>query len=68
MNASLFCVGRGAHLKIVAISLVCVIVVVLVGHNARPSDRTAQNLDVVVKAGQPAKFAGQEGQTSTSVK
>jgi hypothetical protein len=68
MNASLFCAGRVTHLKIVAVSLVCVIVVVLVGHNAKTSDTTAQNLSVVVKAGKPAKFAGQEGQTSISVK
>ena len=68
MNASLFCAGRATHLKIVAVSLVCVVVVVLVGHNAKSSDTTAQNLSAVVKAGQPAKFAGQEGQTSISVK
>ena len=68
MNASLFYAGRGTHLKIVAVSLVCVIVVVLVGHNAKTSDTTAQDLSAVVKAGQPAKYAGQERQTSISVK
>jgi len=52
----------------VAVSLVCVIVVVLVGHNAKTSDTTAQDLSAVVKAGQPAKYAGQERQTSISVK
>jgi hypothetical protein len=68
MNASLFYTGRATHLKIVAVSLVCVIVVVLVGHNAKTSDTTAQDLSAVVKAGQPAKYAGQERQTSISVK
>ena len=68
MNASLFCAGRAAHLKIVAVSLVCVIVVVLVGHNAKTSDTTAQNISAVVKAGQPAKYAGQDGQASMSVR
>jgi len=68
MNASLFYAGRATHLKIVAVSLVCVIVVVLVGHNAKTSDTTAQDLRAVVKAGQPAKYAGQERQTSISVK
>jgi hypothetical protein len=68
MNASLFHAGRATHLKIVAVSLVCVIVVVLVGHNAKTSDTTAQDLSAVVKAGQPAKYAGQERQTSISVK
>ena len=68
MNASLFYAGRATHLKIVAVSLVCVIVVVLVGHNAKTSDTTAQDLSAVVKAGQPAKYAGQERQTSISVK
>ena len=42
MNASLFCAGRATHLKIVAVSLVCVIVVVLVGHNAKTSDTIAR--------------------------
>ena len=68
MNASLLYAGRATHLKIVAVSLVCVIVVVLVGHNAKTSDTTAQDLSAVVKAGQPAKYAGQERQTSISVK
>jgi hypothetical protein len=68
MNASLFYAGRATHLKIVAVSLVCVIVVVLVGHNAKTSDTTAQDLSAVVKAGQPAKYAGQERQISISVK
>ena len=68
MNASLFHAGRATHLKIMAVSLVCVIVVVLVGHNAKTSDTTAQDLSAVVKAGQPAKYAGQERQTSISVK
>jgi|SwirhisoilCB1_FD_contig_21_41423999_length_324_multi_2_in_0_out_0_1 hypothetical protein len=68
MNASLFYAGRATHLKIMAVSLVCVIVVVLVGHNAKTSDTTAQDLSAVVKAGQPAKYAGQERQTSISVK
>ncbi len=68
MNASLFYAGRATHLKIVAVSLVCVIVVVLIGHNAKTSDTTAQDLSAVVKAGQPAKYAGQERQTSISVK
>jgi hypothetical protein len=68
MNASLFYAGRATHLKIVAVSLVCVIIVVLVGHNAKTSDTTAQDLSAVVKAGQPAKYAGQERQTSISVK
>jgi hypothetical protein len=68
MNASLFCAGRATHLKIVVVSLVCVFVVVLVGHNAKTSDTTDQSLSTVVKAGQPAKYAGQDGQTSISVK
>ena len=61
MNASLFYAGRATHLKIMAVSLVCVIVVVLVGHNAKTSDTTAQDLSAVVKAGQPAVYAVQEG-------
>ncbi len=68
MNASLFGAGRATHLKIVAVSLVGVIVVVLVGHNARPSGTNNQNLNVVVKASLPAKYAGQESQTSISMK
>jgi hypothetical protein len=67
MNSSLFHAGRATHLKIVAVSIVCVIIVVLVGINARTADlATAQirSANGVVKAGQPAKYAGQEGQTS----
>ena len=67
-NYTMNTADRLTHLKIVAVSLVCVIVVVLVGHNAKTSDTTAQDLSAVVKAGQPAKYAGQERQTSISVK
>ena len=63
MNASLFRAGRATHLKIVAVSLVCAIVVVLIGHNAKSSDTTtAQTVNPLVKTGQPAVYAVQEGQ------
>jgi hypothetical protein len=67
MNSSLFHAGRATHLKIVAVSIVCVIVVVLVGINARTSDITPTQIRTsngVAKADQSAKYAGQESQTS----
>ena len=66
-NSSLFCADRATHIKIVAVSLVCGIVVALVGLNARSSDTTSAQVQLVtgvVKAGQPAKYAGHDGQTS----
>ena len=54
MNASLFRAGRATHLKIVALSLVCAIVVVLIGHNAKSSDTTTAQTE-------PAVYAVQEG-------
>jgi hypothetical protein len=63
MNASLFRAGRATHLKIVAVSLICAIVVVLIGYNAKTSDTTtAQTVNPLVKTGQPAVYAVQEGQ------
>ena len=63
MNYSLLSAGRTAHLKIVSVALVCAIVVVLVGINARTSDIATPQVQAkssVVKAGQPAKYAVQE--------
>jgi hypothetical protein len=63
MNYTLLSANRTTHLKIVAVSLACAIVVVLVGIHARTTDiATAQGpaASAVVKAGQPTTFAGQE--------
>ncbi len=65
MGSSLFCAGRATHLKIVAIAFVSAFVFVLVGNNAKISDTTTtQTASALVKAGKPAKYAVQEGQTS----
>ena len=58
MHHSLLGAGRTTHLKIVALSLAGAIVVVLIGLNARVTDGAGTG--AVVKAGQPATFAGQE--------
>jgi hypothetical protein len=60
MDTTLLNAGRTTHLKIVAVSLLCAIVVVLVGINARTTDT---GVNVVVKAGEPAQHAGQESST-----
>jgi hypothetical protein len=58
MHHSLLGAGRTTHLKIAALSLAGAIVVVLIGLNARVTD--GESSGGVVKAGQPATFAGQE--------
>ena len=58
MHHSLLGAGRTTHLKIVALSLAGAIVVVLIGLNAKVTDGAGTG--AVVKAGQPAAFAGQE--------
>ena len=63
MDHSLLSAGLHTHLKIVSVALVLAIVVVLVGVNARNSDvasADAQTKGAVVKAGQPAEYAGSE--------
>jgi len=60
MNYSLLSAGRTTHLKIVAVALVSAIVVVFVGINARDIDTRTQPNRTVVKAVQPATFAGNE--------
>ena len=61
MSPSLVNAGRTTHLKIVAVALVAGIAVVAVGINARTTNlETAVGSDrAVVKAGQPATYAGQ---------
>ena len=65
MDFTLTRAGRTTHIKIVVIALVAAIAVVAVGINAQissvPTARTA--VDGVIKAGQPATYAGQELQT-----
>ena len=58
MHHSLLGAGRTTHLKIVALSLAGAILVILIGLNARVTDGASTG--AVVKAGQPATFAGQE--------
>ena len=63
MNYTLLRANRLTHLKIVAVSLACAAVVVLVGVHARTTDvSTAQTQTsaTVVKAGQPAVYAGHD--------
>ena len=66
MNYSLLAAGRTTHLKIVVVALVAAITFVVVGINARTSDiatARVQTDGIVVKAGQPATYAGQEAFT-----
>lgn len=63
MDHSLLSAGLNTHLKVVSVALVLAIVVVLVGVNARTSDiagADGQTKGAVVKAGQPAEYAGHE--------
>jgi len=62
MSPSLLNAGRTTHLKIVAVALVAGIVVIAVGMNASSNFTTARigSDSVLVKAGQPATYAGQE--------
>jgi hypothetical protein len=63
MSPSLLNAGRTTHLKIVAVALVAGIVVIAVGMNASTSNFTTARIgpdSVLVKAGQPATYAGQE--------
>ena len=58
MHHSLLGAGRTTHLKIAALSLAGAILVVLIGLNARLTERAGTG--AVIKAGQPATLAGQE--------
>jgi hypothetical protein len=62
MNYSLLAAGRTTHLKIVVVALVAAITFVVVGINASTS-HIAKTDSIVVKAGQPATYAGQEAFT-----
>ena len=66
MSPSLLNAGRTTHLKIVAVALVAGIAVVVVGINARTSNFETARAGIesaVVKAGQPATYAGRETRT-----
>jgi len=65
MDYSLQSAGRTAHLKMVVVALACAAVIVLVGLNAKTDIATAdlQTKSVVVKAGQPMRYADQETST-----
>lgn len=61
MNHSLFTAGRTTHLKIVAVALVAGIAFVAVGINAKTTNFATARVGTegaIVKAGQPATFAG----------
>ncbi len=61
MDPTLLRAGRNTHLKIVAVALVAAMAVVVVGINARVDNvATATAPSTIIKAGQPATFAGQE--------
>ena len=62
MNYTISRANRLTHLKIVVISLVAAIAVVAVGVNARTGNVIAESPGhgTIVKAGQPATYAGQE--------
>jgi hypothetical protein len=63
MDHSLLNAGRTTHLKIVGLALVFAIAVVLVGINSRTTDvasTQARTNGTVVKASQPAEYAGQD--------
>jgi hypothetical protein len=66
MNYSLLTTGRTTHLKIVAVAIVATITFVVVGISARTSDIATARIEadgMVVKAGKPATYAGQEAFT-----
>ena len=65
MNYTISRANRTTHLKIVVISLVAAIAVVAVGINARTGKIIADSpgSSTIVKAGQPATYAGQESST-----
>jgi hypothetical protein len=62
MNYTISRANRTTHLKIVAIALVAAIAVVAIGINARIGNVIADSpgSSTIVKAGQPATYAGQE--------
>ena len=63
MSPSILNAGRTTHLKIVAVALVAGVVVVAVGINARTTNLDTARVETdraIVKAGQPATYAGQE--------
>jgi len=60
MNSSLWSAGRSTHFKIVAVALMASIVVVVVGINSRVESGAPQ---VVLKAGQPTVYTGNNGTT-----
>jgi hypothetical protein len=62
MSPSLLNAGRTTHLKIVTVALVAGILVVAVGINARITNLGTAHVgtDAVIRAGQPATYAGQE--------
>jgi hypothetical protein len=66
MNYSLLAAGRTTHLKIVVVALAAAITFVVIGINARTNDIATAGIridGIVVKAGQPATYAGQEAFT-----
>jgi hypothetical protein len=65
MDCSLLSAGPAVHFKIAAVALVCAIVVVLVGVNARTDVASAgvQTKGAAVKAGLTSKYADQERST-----
>ena len=65
MNYTISRANRLTHLKIVVISLVAAIAVVVVGVNARTGHVIAESpgSSTIVKAGQPATYAGEESST-----
>ena len=63
MDHSLLNAGLNTHCKIVGVALMLAVVVVLVGVNARTTviaSADGQARSAVVKAGQPAEYAGHE--------
>jgi len=66
MNYTLLNAGRTTHLKIVVVALVAATAVVAVGINARTGGFTTARAPAdgtIIKAGQPATYAGQEAST-----
>lgn len=51
MSASMYRADRNTHIKVVAVSLVCTIVVVIVGLTARSNDLTVAS--TIIRAGAP---------------
>ena len=63
MDWTLLRAGRGTHIKIVVVALAAVIVIVTAGIHAKTERNELASSPGVIRAGEPATFAGQERPT-----